>query len=331
MVRRLEKIEKEMGYCEIKIEKGQRVVLQLDFLKLHRSALVDAIRRFEATHNAEIGEGNLLGGMTHLEVYHEVSLDPESEKIQQLREIFRCIGAFPLLIEEREIIDREIEEIEEKLQSFNAFLEKRRGLVTERNETLSTFDMHGEDAIDQISKEFERTEHNWNTLTEDLINIDEAIFYVTRSADYLRSARNFILSARSKFPIDSWIREGYLIDLFKHSTVGRAKEMVEGADRNLKMALMELICLDELALNPEDFEHLLLPFLDTLFDDLFLNGKLSETLKLLEARVERVEEFRKSLKEERQRILDSQTEHEENRERLFHQIGDERRKLTLAP
>ena len=59
LVRKLEKIEKEMGYCEIKIEKGQRVVLQLDFLKLHRSALADAIRRFEATHNAEIGEGIL--------------------------------------------------------------------------------------------------------------------------------------------------------------------------------------------------------------------------------------------------------------------------------
>ncbi len=330
MVRRLEKIEKEMGYCEIKIEKGQRVVLQLDFLKLHRSALVDAIRRFEATHNAEIGEGNLLGGMSLLEVYHEVPLDPGSKTSQRLREVFRCIGAFPLLIEEREIIDREIEEIEEKLQSFNAFLEKRRWLVTERDETLTTFDMRGEDAIDQISREFERTEHNWNTLTEDLINIDEAIFYVTRGADYLRSARNFILSARSQFAIDSWIREGYLIDLFKHSTVGRAKEMVEGADRNLKMALMELICLDELALNPEDFEHLLLPFLDALFDDLFVSGKLRDTMQLLEVRSERCQRLLGELEVRRGVLVSDQREQEENRVRLFHQIGDERRKLTLT-
>ena len=104
--------------------------------------------------------------------------------------------------------------------------------------------------------------------------------------------------------------------------------MVEGADRNLRRGLVELICLEDLVINPDDFEHLLLPFLDTLFHDLFQYGKLVGTLKILEKRTDRLEAFQKALEEKRQSILSRQHEHERNREKLFHEIGDARRKLT---
>jgi hypothetical protein len=330
LVRKLEKIEKEMGYCEIKIEKGQRLCAQLQFLKLHRQALSGAIRKLEVRGNPEVGDGNLLGGRALRSVFHQVSLDPESEESVSLRELFRAVGAFPLLLEERDNIDRDIGDIEDKIDSFDAFLDKRRGLNHERDETLHTFALQKSDPIHQISEEFERTEQNWNVLTEDLMNIDEAIFCVSRAADYLCSARNFILTSRSQFAVESWLRDGYLIDLFKHSTVGRAKEMVEGADRNLRRALVELICLEELVINPEDFEHLLVPFLDTLFHDLFQFGKLVGSLKILEKRSQRLDGFKQALVEKREGILSRQNLHERNREKLFHEIGDARRKLTVA-
>lgn len=330
MVRKLEKIEKEMGYCEIKIEKGQRLCAQLQFLKLHRQALSSAIRKFEEIGDPDVGDGNRIGGRMLREVYHQVSLDPDCDESATLRELFRSVGAFPLVMEERENIDRDIEDIEGKIESFDAFLDKRRGLIHERDETLITFALQESDPIHRISEEFERTEQSWNVLTEDLMNIDEAIFCVTRAADYLRSARNFILASRSQFAVEAWLRDGYLIDLFKHSTVGRAKEMVEGADRNLRRALVELICLEDLVINPDDFEHLLLPFLDTLFHDLFQYGKLVGSLEVLEKRTERLEAFQRTLEEKRGSILSHQTEHEANREKLFQEIGDARRKLTVT-
>ena len=45
MVRRLEKIEKEIGYCEIKLEKEQRLQAQAHFLRIHNDGLLDAIDR----------------------------------------------------------------------------------------------------------------------------------------------------------------------------------------------------------------------------------------------------------------------------------------------
>ena len=330
LVRKLEKIEKEMGYCDIKIEKGQRISLQLDFLRLQHQALSDAIRRFEQAKPSETEEGNRLGGMSHLEVYHEVSLDSSSSVAQRVRESFRCVGAYPLLIEEREMIAREIEETEGKMETIDAFLEKRDGLRHERAEALHVLDCGQVEGMRNLSVEFERTEANWNVLTEDLLNLDEALFHVSRAVDYLRSARTFVLTSRSQFRVEQWLRDGYLIDLFKHSTLGRAKEMVEGADRNMKMGLMELICLEDLPIEPEGFQPVLMNFLDALFDDLFMHGKLQVTLDLLEERRILLEELRDRLAVSRDQVFDRQSVHERDRERLFLKMGDARRKLTSS-
>lgn len=329
MVRKLEKIEKEMGYCEIKLEKEQRLRTQLHFLKLHLKGLEDAVERFSA-RESELCDGNRLAGRRLPDVLHLASVERDPQGTEELREAFRCVGALPLLRDEREMMRRETDELESKLQTFKAFSEKKKGLLVERQQALHSFEQDESTGMLETAARFEEIEKNWNTLTEDLMNVDESIFYVSRTVDYLQSARDFILASRSQFGIDKWIQDGYLIDLFKHSTVGRAKEMVEGADRNLKMALVELVCLEELLINPEDFEHLLLPFLDALFDDLFVHSKLNETLELLETRVERARQLHEKLQEEREAIFSRQLEEEENRGKLFTQMGDERKRLSLA-
>ncbi|MFQ5654440.1 MAG: hypothetical protein ACE5GW_06890 [Planctomycetota bacterium] len=330
VIRKLEKIEKEMGYCEIKLEKEQRLTAQLQFLRYHRQALVEAVARIRSASAGFEGAGNRLGGMTLLEVFHEVSSDTESDEAERLQGVFRAAGLCTLLEEELQSIDQEIEDIETKLSTFEVFRVKKRGLEVERESAMTTFNLDGTEPILSISAEFEKIEQTWNVLTEDLMNIDEAIFFVARSSDYLASARGFILASRSQFAIESWLRDGYLIDLFKHSTIGRAKEMVEGAERNLKRALRELICVSDVEVNPEDFEHLLVPFLDVLFDDLFLLGKLQESMRFVERRIGRAARLQADLEKERERILEAQTEQEGTRGRLFLRIGDERRKLSLT-
>ncbi|MEM7261099.1 MAG: hypothetical protein AAF488_03850, partial [Planctomycetota bacterium] len=228
------------------------------------------------------------------------------------------------------LLDREIDELEERLSTFVVFDAKRELLEEERESALQAFRSEEAAPVAEIFQEFEGIEHTWNGLTEDVMNLDEAIRHIGHAADYLKSARSFILTARSQFTIDRWLREGYLLDLFKHTSVGRAKEMVEGADRNLKVALRELICLEDMTIDPADFEHLLLPFLDCLFEDLFVRCKLRSTMELLEARIERVDRLYRSLDEVREKVLTVQNEREEERGRLFSQIGDERRKLPLV-
>ncbi|MEM7166780.1 MAG: hypothetical protein AAF581_15035 [Planctomycetota bacterium] len=329
MVRRLEKIEKEMGYCEIKLEKEQRLRTQLHFLKLHRRALEESMERFVEQHDENVG-GRLLGGLALSEVQRRISIDRDEECAENLREIFRAVGALPLLRAEHTILSRELDELEEKLLTFQAFSEKKQRLVAERQEALVSLGQGTTESVLAISEEFEQIEQQWNILTEDLMNIDEAVFYVSRCVDYLQSGREFVLASRSQFAIDQWLRDGYLIDLFKHSSLGRAKEMVEGADRNLKLALVELVCLEDLLIAPEDFEHILLPFLDVLFDDLFQHGKLRVTLELLEERLERAVRLQTELQERREAVLTRQLQEEESRGKLFQQMGDERKKLTLA-
>lgn len=332
MVRKLEKIEKEMGYCEIKLEKEQRLRTQLHFLKLHAQALAAALESFavRAAPTLRATPGNQIEGFPIAELYQKLAVQRDQALRERAREAFRCAGALPLLGEQHELLEREIENLETKLETFRAFSEKRQGLVSERERALDTFGREGSEEIVELSSQFECIERSWNTLTEDLMNIDGAIFAVTRCVDYLGSAREFVLASRSQFSLDRWLREGYLIDLFKHSTLGRAKEMVEGADRNLKAALAELVCLETLTIQPDDFEHLLLPFLDVLFDDLFVHGKLRESIAFLEARGTRASELRAKLQLKRDNVLAQQLEQEGNRVRVFNEMGDQRKRLSIA-
>jgi len=330
MVRKLEKIEKEMGYCQIKLEKAARLRVQLRFLKLHERSLAESIARFRELAGDSDLHGNELAGVRLDEVYHAVTLNDRTEQAEEFRQAFRVAGALGMLEHERDLLERETDDLEARLDTFDVFSAKQELLTTEREHALLSFHTESAEPIAEISREFDQIESNWNGLTEDLMNLDEAVKHVGHAADYLRSARGFILAGRSQFTIETWLREGYLLDLFKHTSVGRAKEMVEGADRNLKVALRELICLDEVTIDPDDFEHLLLPFLDALFGDLFVSCKLRKTMELLEDRISRLERLFGELDRLRDDVFTLQSEQEQQRVRLFTQIGDERRKLPLA-
>ena len=93
---------------------------------------------------------------------------------------------------------------------------------------------------------------------------------------------------------------------------------------------MELICIEQLPLEPEKFETVLMEFLDALFDDLFIHGKLQSTMDLLEERRSRLEEMRDKLSAARDEVFDRQDRHERDREKLFTRMGDARRQLTVA-
>ncbi len=330
MVRRLEKIDKEIGYCEIKLEKERRLRTQLEFLHVTAAALGRVIASFEPrSGRATLESGRNLGGAALVAVCQRATLHPASAETERFRSEFRAEATLPLLIDERQGALREIADLESRLLTFQVFRAKLDGLMRDRKKALAAL-KGGKEPLMEMAHEFERVEQTWNTLTEDLMNIDEAIFYVSHSLDYVRSARNFILAARSEFSIESWLRSGYLVDLFKHSAVGRAKEMVVGADRNVKSAALELLCLEEVPLRTEALSAMLLPFLDELFDDLFIGLKLTRTLRFLDERTEAFMRWLKELEGRREAIFALQQEHEESRVRLFNRIGDERKRLSVA-
>ena len=65
LIRRLEKIEKELGYCQIKLEKEHRLATRVHFLRAHRDQMREAL-----TSHAETGSNshNCLGVLAFLEI-----------------------------------------------------------------------------------------------------------------------------------------------------------------------------------------------------------------------------------------------------------------------
>ncbi len=335
LIRRLEKIEKELGYCQIKLEKEQRLATRVLFLRHHRDQLLLALDGYP---DQDAGSGDNLCGLEFEEIARGIVEEDPHLDLKPLCDSFLSFGMRPDILAELEDLELNINDTAEKLATFRVFHDKVQGLQSERTTALSSFDLSGDEPVLAISDNFEVTETKWNVLTEDLTNFDDALFCVTRAIDYLASARTFVLTARSHFPIQDWLKNGYLVDLLKHSTVGRIREMMKFAERNLKSALGELICLNEEDydfLKPQDFAPYFAPLLKPLylrlFDDVFGQKKFHNVLQLVEERLDYTEKLQRRLQVSRQEVFESQLQHERDRERLFHLIGDERRKLRLAP
>ncbi|MEE2889534.1 MAG: hypothetical protein VX404_03735 [Planctomycetota bacterium] len=335
LIRRLEKIEKELGYCQIKLEKEQRLATRVHFLRHYRDQLHSALEDYP---DEDAGSGGSLCGMGFEEIALGIVEEDPHLDLKPLLTSFLSIGMRPDILGELEDLEININDTAEKLATFRVFHDKIQGLQSERTTALSSFDLSGDEPVLAISDNFEVTETKWNVLTEDLTNLDDALHNVARAIDYLTSARNFVLTARSHFSVQDWLKNGYLVDLLKHSTVGRVREMMKFAERNLKRALGELICL-----NDEDYDFvglkdfapyfapLLKPLYVRLFDDVFGQKKFHNVLQLVEERLDHTEKLHRKLQGAREKVFQSQLQHERDRERLFHLIGDERRKLRLAP
>ena len=138
------------------------------------------------------------------------------------------------------------------------------------------------------------------------------------------SARNFLISAKGNFDIESWVASGYLSDLFRHSNIARAKEMSDGADRNLKMAQKELVCVASVKTHSEQFQRILVSFLDALFEDLFDQGKIEQTLRVIEATLANNLKLAEQVKAKRAQLEEKLLEAEKVRARMFTQLGEDR-------
>jgi len=327
MVRRLEKIEKEMGYCEIKLEKQRRLRKQRDFLM----AELEAIGRF-LTLYASFDTG--LGSLPYAKVAKQLALErARSDKPgrfhHRAKEDFVAAGVLQMMGEDREILEREQRGIESKLENFQGFTKKRTVLEEERKLALSSLAPPHSSKVRKINEAFQRIEGQWNSLSEDSLNLDEGIFFLARNTDYIKSARAFLITAKGNFDIEGWVESGYSNDLFRHSNIGRAKEMLDGANRNLKLAQMELCCVGHLKFELEPFEPTLVAFLHGLFDDIFIEGRLARSITIAEEAFARSEKVVQKVRQRREVLHGKLERVEAERTDLFSRMGgDSHRRLA---
>jgi hypothetical protein len=322
MVRRLEKIEKEMGYCEIKLEKERRLRRQADFLR----AEIEALERFMKLYeSSDMG----LHQLPFEKIADQVALErARTDRIGpfffRAKDDFISAGVLEMIREEREILLREKESIDAKLVAFTGFGKKRSVLVEERNSALKGLAPAHSAKMRKVTEEFKRIEEQWNSLTEDAINLDEGVFYLARNVDYIKSARSFLITAKGSFDIESWVDSGYSNDLFRHSNIGRAKEMIDGANRNLKLAQKELCCVVNVKLKLDGFEPILGNFLDALFSDIFLDGRLGKSLVIVETALGRSEKLLLQTRQKREALHAKLERIERMRGNIFQRLGGER-------
>ncbi len=296
MTRRLDKIDKELGYCDIKLEKARRLKQQCTLL----AAEVEALERCVTNYQSAVR------GLQNLQ-YNKISQQIALEKARtdkagpfffRAREDFISAGILELFLEERETLLRELETARSKLESFLGFGEKRSILAEERGVAVKSLAPSHSSRIRKIPEMLQRTEVLWNSLTEDALNFDEGIFFLARTVDYMKSVRMFLIGAKGSFDIESWVESGYSTDIFRHSNIGRAKEMIAGANRNLKLAQKEFFCVRSLKIRLGGLESVMVSFLGAIFEDIFLDARLGRSIAIAEDGLVHME---KSLSQVRQK------------------------------
>ncbi len=312
MGRRLEKIEKEMGYCEIKLEKEKRIRKQIEFVTQDLAEIEALLRRLNQHDDSLLRS-------TNRELHDRPS-----------KEAFLSAGLRRILDEKRELLLRDHEDLNSKLLHYLGFEKKKRNLEEEKKEALRDLPENRSGRLRRINDDFKKIEHVWNELSEDLINLDEGIFFLERNLDYLRSSRNFLISAKGGFDIEMWRKDGYLTDLFRHSNIGRALEMADGADRNIQSAQKELVCVYSYRVKVEALSRVLLPFTEALFEDLFEIGRLDRSIQVIEAALAGNLKQLEQIKAKGE-IYSQKLEHtEKSRNQLFQRMGIGRRSEMTA-
>jgi len=316
MARKLDKIEKEMGYCEIKLEKERRIRKQILFLKNDLEALEELISEYR---RRGLGKKPETG---------RFSRDNQLQK--HTRERFLAAGLLEILQDEREILTREWNELKVRLQTFSGFESKRSFLEEEKRKALKNLAPSHSSKLRKLNENFKKIERLWNSLMEDHSNLDEGVFFIERNLDYLKSCRNFLISAKGSFDIDSWLESGYLSDLFRHSHIGRAKEMSDGADRNVKMAQKELVCVSSMRIHSEVLQRSLALFLEALFEDIFKDGRLERSFQVVENVLAHNEKILVQVKGKQSQLDERLQETEKLRNEIYSQIGADRLKRMVC-
>ncbi len=201
MARKLEKIEKELGYCEIKLEKEKRLKKQILFVSedlANLSRLISALAEEDSSALA----------------LHEFDLQEKPS-----RGLFLAAGLGGLFQDKISLLERERDDLLMKLRHYTGFEEKRRLLEDEKKSAMHELSASHCTKIRQLNDQFKKAERIWNELTEDVINLDEGLFFVERNLDYLKSCRNFLISAKGSYDLENGRPSGRLMDLFRHSTI----------------------------------------------------------------------------------------------------------------
>lgn len=323
MARKLEKIEKEMGYCDIKLEKERRLRRQVEFLQAESEALNRFIKLYESS---SLG----LQQLPFEKIAQQIALErARTDKVGpfyfRAKEDFISAGVLEMVREERDILVRESETTEGKLNSFVGFNKKRSVLEEEKNVALRSLAPVHSSKIRKVTDDFKKIEEQWNSLTEDAINLDEGIFYLARNVDYIKSSRSFLITAKGSFDIESWVDSNYSSDLFRHSNIGRAKEMIDGANRNLKLAQKEFCCVTNIKFRIDCFEPILVNVLEGLFDDIFLDGRLGRSITVVENALAQSEKILTQARQKREALHAKLERTERIRGQIFQRLGGEKR------
>lgn len=328
MVRRLEKIEKEMGYCDIKLEKERRLRKQHELV----IADIEALERFMKLYETS---GMSVQNLPFAKMAQQIALErARKDKLgpffHRAKEDFVSAGVLEMVRSEQEVLTGERESLETKLSSFTGFDKKRTVLEKERLTALKSLAPSNSSKVRKVAEDFKNTEDQWNSLTEDALNLDEGIFYLVRNVDYVKSARSFLISAKGSFDIEAWIESKYSSDLFRHSNIGRAKEMIDGANRNLKMAQKELCCIESVKVRVDGFESVLVKFLDSLFHDIFAEARLGRCIAVVEEALQRSEKSLRQVRQKRETLHGKLERVERVRAQLFQRLGGEKRGRVSA-
>src|SRR6267378_3076452 len=148
MARRLDKIEKEMGYCEIKLEKERRLYKQIAFLRAEIAALNHLLCQYQS---AGVNPRAL------------TTRSPDGDGARRpSREEFLAAGLIEIVREERDILSRETEDLEGRLHTFSGFETKRSVLEEEERNALRDLAPAHSSKMRRINEEFKRIERQWN-------------------------------------------------------------------------------------------------------------------------------------------------------------------------
>jgi hypothetical protein len=316
-----------MGYCEIKLEKERRLRRQRDYLQADIEVLSRFLGRRESS---EIG----LRSLPYAKVAQQLAIerarsDEPGPFFHRSKENFITAGLLEMVRQDSEVLEREKADIDARLESFSGFMKKRTVLEEERKVALSSLAPTHSSKIRKVNESFQRIEARWNSLTEDSLNLDEGVFYLSRNSDYIKSSRGFLIAAKGNFDIETWIDGGCADDLFRHSNIGRAKEMIDGANRNLKLARMELCCTEHVRVQIDAFEPVLVEFLGSLFDDIFLDGRLTRSITVVEKALRDSGKLVQKTRQKRESLHSKLERVERDRDSIFQRLdGDKRGRLA---
>ena len=256
---RLNKYEKEIGFCQVKLEKERRLRKQIAFLESEIFVVDKQISRFGVSLNS-----------------FDASDAPNS------LELFLACELMDTLQDRRLILVRERNELRARCGSFEGISSRLETLAGEKDAYLRGLTLHHSQILRRQGNDFSRVESRWKSFSEDILNLDDGLFFLERNLDYLRSCRTFVVSSvREDF--ESWPSAPREISIvLKHSNLGRAKEMADGADRTLKMAQKQLICVANAKIYPEQLVYVLLDLLQAIYKDTQITRRTDQALYSIE-------------------------------------------------